>query len=424
MIGALMVATALLVIGFQARLHGGLALGAMAALGDTHRPLHRLVAAPRRQLGRDQPHAGLPGRIRRRHCGGAHLARTLERLCSPACCLRWPRSVSGGSRPRSRRPGWRPTRPTAGCASHTDTGTPSASPLRWACRSASGSALARAAPDRQRARLAAAGALHRDAAAELLARQHRRRRRRHRDLADPRAGASAKPGAAAALAARSRRRHRLGVQPQRPHGRPHPARRPQGRRHRAGPDPARDGGGAVRRRSADPAPRRAAPARRADQAADRNRGDRAGGRDASAGARRPRVQRPRHRRHLLGPLARPHAGRCRDAAELTGPPDRDRKRALDLLAPGNRRLAGPLGRRRRSRLLCAGTASLSRGAGTRQARARLRAADARRPGTDRPRRQPCAARRLGAGRAQHARPAPRPHDRGRRALGTRSASAS
>ena len=120
----------------------------------------------------------LPRRIRGRHRGGAHRARTLARRCSAgvllalaAICL-WglaTKVAPGLARAR--------TRSTAGCASRTGTGTRSASPPRWACRSASGSAPARAAAGSSNAlAYPLLGALHRDDAAELLARQHRRRR--------------------------------------------------------------------------------------------------------------------------------------------------------------------------------------------------------------------------------------------------------
>ena len=97
---------------------------------------------------------------------------------------------------------------------------------------------------------------------------------------------------------------------------------------------------AVRRRSRDPAPRRAAAARRADPAPDRNR------RDRRSSPSMPVL--------VLGALAFSDRGiggtvsdrwhdltqrRCRDAAELTRPADRDLERALDLLEPGDRRLA-------------------------------------------------------------------------------------
>ena len=49
-----------------------------------------------------------------------------------------------------------------------------------------------------------------------------------------------------------------------------------------------------------------------DPAPDRDRGDRRRGVDAAARARRAGVQRARHRRHGLGPLARPHERRRRD----------------------------------------------------------------------------------------------------------------
>ena len=62
-------------------------------------------------------------------------------------------------------------------------------------------------------------------------------------------------------------------------------------------------------------------------------------------ARRSRVQRPRHRRDGLRPLARPHERR-QHAAERPRPADPDRERADDLLGARDQRVGAPQVRRR------------------------------------------------------------------------------
>ena len=128
-----------------------------------------------------------------------------------------------------------------------------------------------------------------------------------------------------------------------------------------GPDPARDGGAAVRCGRADPAPRRAPPAGRADPAADRDRArSRCAGRDAAGRARRARVHATAAsaaRSRTAGTTSRAPSS---DAAERSRPPD-PRPAACARSTGAGRSTSGEehklAGRRRR--LVRAGAASLS-----------------------------------------------------------------
>ena len=106
------------------------------------------------------------------------------------------------------------------------------------------------------------------------------------------------------------------------------------------------------------------------------------------------------------------------------PADRDRERALDLLEPRDRRLGEALASPARAPASFArGPASLPRRAGAGQARARLRAADARRPRPGRPRASACSRSWPGCSPSRDTLALRRGRRRGRRATGRRSGSA-